>query len=106
MMEWVPVRNADWEHSSDGSVTLRKPKSGNWLINLIIRKTGVSPTCRIRLDAYGSAVWEWCDGKRTAFEIAEQLRRRFREIEDTVYDRVGQFLGDLARHQCITFRDL
>lgn len=106
MMDWVPIRCADWDLSENGSVLLIRPKFESRWMNLLICKFGVSPVYRIRLDAYGSVVWECCDGTKTALEISEHLKAQFSEIEETVYQRVALFLNSLMQQRCITLNDV
>jgi hypothetical protein len=105
-MNCVPIRFADWDRLQNGSVLLIRPKFESRLMNRLIHKLGISPVYRITLDAYGSAVWECCDGQKTALEISEHLKAQFSEIEESVYQRVALFLSILLHQRCITLKDV
>lgn len=54
------------------------------------------------LNGTGGAVLELCDGKRTAAEIAEELRGRY---DDVVDDEVGLFLARLVARGYVEVSD-
>jgi hypothetical protein len=51
-----------------------------------------SPKIRIRLDEYGTAVWNLIDGKRTIKEITDALIENFQSEENYEYRIASYFL--------------
>jgi len=57
---------------------------------------------RVNLDELGSFVWSRCDGRRTAAEIAEELRQELGAGVEPAEQRLEQFLRRLLQSGLIT----
>lgn len=100
----VPVRTRDSRQDEAGHAVVLEPRYGGsalgrWLAGLTTR-----PFIEIRLDEFGSAVWDSCDGERPVAEIARRLEARFGERVAPVHDRLAEFLRTLERTRFIAFR--
>lgn len=80
MLEATPVRNAaaEVEMQADGTarvgVALRRP----WWLVLPVSWI-VRPAARhnVQLDALGTQVWLWCDGRRTVEDVVDAFAARY-----------------------------
>ena len=94
-------RRLNWEEAENGRVVVLRPRLGEgrigrWLESLF----GFSPY-RIRLDEIGALVWKHCDGKASARQIADELRRNFGEKIEPAEDRLRSFLLQMSRARMI-----
>ena len=69
----IPKVNKKWELLEDGIVEITVENTG--MFNTIAQKIFKKPRYSfIKLDVYGSCVWQQIDGKRTIYEIGQILR--------------------------------
>ena len=61
---------------------------------------------KIRLDDIGSFIWDLCDGRKTVQEIGEQLKDKFGDKVEPLYERLGAFFQNLEKNKFITFKNL
>jgi len=106
LLELVPVRTISWEKSQEDLVVLLKPKFRHPLLvkNLLPRLK--RPHYKIKLDSVGSFVWEQCDGNRSVKELAENMKERFGEDVEPLYDRLTLFLQSLEKNRFIYYKGL
>lgn len=104
LLELMPVRRAAWEESADRVVIIRPRPSARglrapfeWLVYLMAPK-------RLRLDAIGSFTWRQLDGETDVGTVAEDLRRRFKDAEGPIEQRVGRFIRMLRKEELVAFR--
>jgi len=99
LLELRPERIYDWEKGTDGTVVVLVPKFRHpWMrwVQQYLRKKYF----HVRLDAHGSFVWIYCDGKTPVGTIAEMFRKEFGDSDDVI-DRLNTFLSILERDQFI-----
>ena len=101
LLELKPVRNARSETNEEGLVTLFVPKFQNqwtvrWLIPLLAK-----PHIRLKLDSYGSYIWNACDGNTTVRDIGVKMGEKFGEEVDLLYERIGLFIRRLDESQSL-----
>ena len=94
-----PRRNLQWETNERGQVVLLVPKFQNrfvrrWFVPLLAK-----PNFRVRLDTFGSFVWNLCDGETTVADISERLKGAFGESAEPVHERVRTFLSRLEKDE-------
>jgi len=94
-----PIRNLSWTTEADGKIVLIVPKFKSrflvrWLVPLLAR-----PNFHVKLDGYGSYVWEQCDGNSTVEEIVSSMAGSFRESPDSLDGRVAAFVQRLIRDE-------
>jgi len=99
----VPVRTRGYRLDDSGQVVVLEPRYGStrvgrWLAALMVR-----PNIEIRLDEFGSAAWELCDGEANVSAIARRLIDRFGDRIEPVHDRLADFLRTLERTRFIRF---
>ena len=101
LLELKPIRNARSEKNEEGLVTLFVPKFQNqwtvrWLIPLLAK-----PHIRLKLDVYGSYIWNACDGNTTVRDIGQKMGEKFGEEVDSLYERIGLFIRRLDESQSL-----
>lgn len=102
----VPKHQLKWQENSDGKVELLKPKFSNERVQHIFSKLMKQTHFKIKLDGLGSTVWKLIDGKKTVEEIGIELQRQFSDEVEPVYERLGQFIGQLHRSKFISIHNL
>lgn len=106
LLELKPARNLQSETGEKGEIILLVPKFHNrYLVKYImphIRK----PYFRIKLDEYGSFIWNFCDGNTTVGEISDGMRKKFGDNFDTTYERIGKFVNQLVRDKFLMIENL
>lgn len=95
----VPVRVRE-SVIEEGCVVVLVPRFNGWLGRWITQRL-LNPCYRVRLDRFGSEVWNSVDGIRTVREIAEELRYRLGEEIEPAEERVAAFFRRLERGRCI-----
>jgi hypothetical protein len=97
------------EPRDNGCLNLLLPRFKNKLSSKLLQPAWKDKFIRIKLDAFGSAVWNLMDGNANAGDICEKLTERFPEKltgKDEIEERVGKFLSLLYQQRFITFREL
>ncbi len=100
LLEYTPCTRIDWE-GEPRQIALLVPKFKNAFLQRHISTHLSKPHVRVKLDEYGSCVWQHIDGCRTVQEIALTLREQYGEAVEPVFDRVGLFICQLYRNQFI-----
>ncbi|MGB9779592.1 PqqD family protein [Caldanaerobacter sp.] len=67
---------------------------------LFVKKPRVTT---LELDDIGTAVWELIDGEKNVYEIGQELKERFGEKVEPLYERLSLFLGYLNKRGWIYF---
>ena len=57
----------------------------------------------IKLDAYGSCVWQEIDGRKTIYEIGQILQQNHKGAANQLYERLARFFGILEQNKYIRF---
>ncbi len=101
LLDLKPIRNARSETDKEGLVTLLVPKFQNqWIIRWVIPLLA-KPYIRLKLDKYGSYVWNACDGSTTVRDIGRKMGENFGEEVDSLYERIGLFIRRLDESQSL-----
>jgi hypothetical protein len=98
-----PLRLVEWESDEHGRVTILIPKFSKGPLARWLQPRLRRPIFRIKLDEYGSFVWLNSDGKKDVRQIGEEMKARFGEVAEPVYDRIGRFLQQLENSKFIGF---
>lgn len=102
LLELTPTRNVKWETAENQLVVLLVPKFKNRFSVKYLQPLVAKPNFHLKLDAYGSFVWNHLDGNTTVMKIAESMKEYFGESVEPVYERVGKFIHMLQREKFIT----
>lgn len=103
-MDFVPVCNPafSWDADEKGIVTVHVVNKGfyNWLAQKLFKKPRIS---HIKLDEYGSFVWQQMDGKRNVYEISKIVETHFGEATESVIERLVKFFQILYQNKFIGY---
>ncbi|MGN1304029.1 MAG: PqqD family protein [Oscillospiraceae bacterium] len=95
-LDLIPVHSAklSFEKDESGRVTIVVENKG--FFNSILQKIAKKPRfTRIDLQGQGSFVWLCIDGKKTVYEIAQDVRKKFGEEAEPLYDRLVTYMHTL-----------
>ena len=103
-LDRIPVLNdMKWNLLEDGIVELVVENKGFY--NGIAQKVFHKPRYSfIKLDDYGSCVWQAIDGKRNIYEIGQILEKSHKGASDKLYERLVTFFGILENNRYIRFK--
>lgn len=96
------ILKTKWEVLEDGIVEIVVENTGfyNTLAQKLFKKPRFS---FIKLDEYGSCVWQQIDGEKTIYEIGQILKKTHKGAEYQLYERLSTYFGILERNHYITF---
>lgn len=105
LLELVPEQNIKSEKTEGGLYVLLKPKYRHpWFIKHVLPRLK-NPHFKIKLDEIGSFIWDHCDGRKTVKEIGRELKEKFGDKVEPLYERLGNFFQNLEKNKFITFRN-
>ena len=91
-LEKVPVRpeNIAWKQDENGIVTLEIKNKGiaNRIAQKLLKKPKIS---YIHLDENGSFVWQIMDGEKNIVELGKEVKAKFGEKSNPLYERLAKF---------------
>ncbi len=100
-LDYVPVidpRNT-WD-TQDGKVTIHMVHRGFYAA--VAQKFFHTPrVSHIDLDEYGSYLWTRIDGKKTVGELARDMKARFGQGAEPLYDRLVKYMQILRNNHFI-----
>jgi len=105
LFDLIPERNANYEESGDGLIIILKPKFKNKIFVKYLLPRLKSPNFKVKLDQFGSFVWNQCNGKNTVEQIGNLLKENFQGDIEPVYDRLAVFIQSLARYRFIEYKN-
>ncbi|MEI7489805.1 MAG: PqqD family protein [Bacteroidota bacterium] len=104
-----PIKLLGSEKREEDTLNILLPRFKNNLANKLFQPKWKEEFIKIKLDAFGSAVWEQLDGNRNTGEICNKLRDTFPEKlqpPEETEDRVSTFLSMLYQQRFISFREI
>lgn len=105
LLDLIPQRVAKYEQSTDGLITILKPKFKNKILVKYLLPRLKSPNFKVNLDQFGSFVWNQCNGENTVEQIGHLLKEKFQDNIEPVYDRLAVFIQSLARYRFIEYKN-
>lgn len=102
ILDYVPVKNEQvpWEVSEDKMVTIHMENRG--VFARVAQKAFHKPSVsHIKLEKFGSFIWQHIDGNRSIFDIAQELKGAFGEEAEPLYDRILPYFRTLYGHNFI-----
>lgn len=98
----IPKTNKKWELTKDGVVEITVENKG--MFHTIAQKVFKKPRYSfIKLDEYGSCVWQQIDGKKNIYEIGQILQSQHKKAANQLYERLAKFMGILEHNKYIIF---
>ncbi|MHA9738850.1 PqqD family protein [Robinsoniella peoriensis] len=103
-LDFVPICNPkfEWDLDKKGNVVVHMENKGfyNWIAQKVFKKPRFS---HITLDNYGSFAWQLMDGKKTVFQIANEMKEQFGDKADPLYERMTRFFQTLYQNNFIGY---
>ena len=97
-MDLIPQQQVRSEENGETHlVCLFKPRFSL----AFIQKKLKNPYYRINLDQLGTIVWKNIDGRKSVYEIAQNLQEQSNEPLEQLYQRIAVFIKSLARNGLI-----
>jgi hypothetical protein len=103
LLELRPLRKKEW-HAEGNIVIVSMPRFKSRAGRKFARMMGREEEYRLKLDEISSFVWARCDGEKSVAELAEELRDRFGDAVEPLYERLGKMLEILERNGIIELR--
>ncbi len=98
----IPKINKKWELTEQGEVEITVENKG--VFHKIAQKFFKKPRYSfIKLDEYGSCVWQQIDGEKTIYEIGQILKSQHKKAANQLYERLAKFMGILEHNKYIIF---
>lgn len=105
LLKFVPVRHIKYITDPETNlIIIKKPKFTNRFLQKHLLPVLSNKEFSIKLDEYGSHVWQEIDGKKNIQQIAEQLKEKYGESVEPVYERVGKFIVSLEKNKFIIYK--
>ena len=104
-LDFIPIINPqnDWSVGEDGIVTVHMVHRGFYAA--IAQKCFHTPRIsHIRLDEYGSFLWQEMDGIRTVGALAQRMKEQFGDGAEPLYDRLVKYMQILHNNRFILFQ--
>lgn len=103
-LDRIPLRNEKYNRSAeDGKVTLEIENKGVW--NRIFQKLLKKPKISyVHLDEFGSFVWSVTDGEKTIAEIGADVKEKFGDEAEPLYDRLAKYFQILESYGFVCFK--
>ncbi len=106
LLALVPARALpSTRDETTGTVAVVVPKVRTRFGRAICRLLRQETTYALKLDAFGTAVWDAIDNESTVAEIGRALRATFGQEVEPLYPRLATFLRLLEREGVIQYRD-
>lgn len=105
-LDLTPIRLYSEEESNDDLVTVIIPKFKNKLAVKYISPKLKSDHFKIKLDKFGSAVWQMINGKIKVDQIIKNLKKKFGDDIEQEHERTTKFIFQLYEQGFISFKEL
>lgn len=104
-LDYVPLHHSgiSYQKKEDGCIEVEVINKGfyNRVAQLFFHRPKKS---YIKLDEFGSFVWNQVDGKRTIYDICILLKERFGERTEPLFERAVSFFKVLRRASLICYQ--
>lgn len=104
-LDFVPVRNPQlpWSNDEDGIVTVDVAHRGlaAKVAQTMFNRPKIS---HVKLDEFGSFIWMQVDGQRNIYEIGQEVKGRFGEKAEPLYERLITFFRILVDNRYISYK--
>lgn len=105
-LDYIPRHNSLYEYreNKDGMIEIMVENKGFFhrLAQLIAKKPKVS---YIELAGMGSFIWKQMDGKKTIYEIGQELKKEYKEEAEPLYERLCQYIRLLHNQHYIVYQN-
>jgi len=105
LLQLTPKRNLEFEIRDEELVTILVPKFQNSFLKKWVTPQLKKQFFRIKLDAYGSFVWNLCDGSMTVSQMSELMNDKFGNDVDPDYGRIQRFVQMFLKDKFLAIPD-
>ncbi len=102
LLDFCPQPQVQCTTNDQGDIILLAPKFRNRFLAKYLLPRLKSQFFKIKLDEFGSWVWNEIDGKKTVYQIGLSMDEKFGKRADPVFERLGYFINILARYRYIS----
>ncbi|MBN2001580.1 PqqD family protein [candidate division KSB1 bacterium] len=102
LLEYRPNPKIQWQKNDNNRIVLLAPKFTNRFLAKVLLPRLKRPYNKIKLDEFGSWVWNEIDGQKTVYQIGLLMKERFGNEAEPIFERLGKFINILARYKYIT----
>lgn len=102
LLDLIPVKNekTKWVQLDNELVQIQIDRN-SWL-DKAVRVFFKTPTMmKIDLDAFGSFVWLTIDGQKDIAAIGDEIKEKFGEKVEPLYERLGSYINILRNNEFI-----
>jgi hypothetical protein len=104
-LEFIPVRNFKWYVSNEtNKVVVERPKFDNAILKKYLLPYFKKQNFDVKLDEFGSFVWQQMDSRKNVYEIANDLEKEFGEKVQPVYERLSKFIKHLYQQRFVKYK--
>lgn len=105
-LDLTPQRIYSEQKNDDGLITVIIPKFKNKIAVKLISPRLKSDHFKIKLDKFGSAVWENINGKTKVEKIIKEVKKKFGDELEQEEERITKFIFQLYSQGFISFKEL
>jgi len=105
-LDLTPIKLEHEEVIDSGLITIVIPKFKNKLAVKYVMPNMKSGVINLKLDKFGSGVWENINGKNSVQKIIDKLVQEFGEEIQPAEERVSKFIFQLYEQRLISFNEL
>lgn len=105
-LSFIPQKHheIEWIHLADGNIEVTVKNKG--FFNKIAQTFFNRPEkSHIKLDKYGSYVWQCIDGKSNIEEISKKVSNKFGKSAEPLYNRLIKFIEILKQEKFIIINE-
>lgn len=105
-LDLTPVKLYSDQKNDEGLITVVIPKFKNKIAVKLISPRLKSDHFKIKLDKFGSAVWEKINGNLKVEKIIQDVKKKFGDELEQEEERITQFIFQLYSQGFISFKEL
>ena len=104
-LEYIPITNFKWRISEEtNKVVVERPKFDNAILKKYLLPYFKKQNFDVKLDDFGSFVWQKIDGEKNIYQIALELDKEFGEKVQPVYERLSEFIKHLHQQRFVLYK--
>lgn len=106
-LDYIPKHNSlfPYQKTEDGFIEIKMKNKGivKKLTQLVLKKPKYT---YVKLERFGSFVWEQIDGRRTVYEIGQLVKAQFGDEAEPLYERLSHYIKSLRVNRFILYVNL
>lgn len=101
-LDYIPIRNPEftWKRNKAGIIVVEVVHNGIYdkVAQKLFRRPKIS---HIKLDEYGSYIWEIIDDEHDMGYISQKIKEKFGDKAEPLYDRLIKYFQILQLHKFV-----